>query len=92
MTLSHVCLLQTQTLPLNFFFPLTVSTCIKFRERSKLNPRSSLFYKRGIRIPPQPFYTNTEMSTETTTTEPAPFNRDLKILSPPKNAGPIRTL
>lgn len=32
------------------------------------------------------------MSTETTTTEPAPFNRDLKILSPPKNAGPIPEL
>jgi hypothetical protein len=35
-----------------------------------------------------------EMSTEATitTTEQKPFDRELKILSPPRNAGPIRKL
>lgn len=42
-----------------------------------------------------PFYINnmsTEESTpiETTAAEQKPFDRELKILSPPKNAGPIR--
>lgn len=34
--------------------------------------------------------TEASTPTETTAAEQKPFDRELKILSPPKNAGPIR--